>query len=222
MLSSRVTATTKSIGTTLEPIGQDAHNFWGTEAVVPIGAPVHLTVNLVEPGELLIDSGTATGNWAGSSTIQLQPQGSTTGGLTEEQSLQLSQTHLATYTSTELDSLLTTELTAGPSEGPVNAQLPLWCFGVIVRIATVPEQLLPGTPDGDYWGTTLAVVRVYRAADLWLRVPVHTSSRLVSFYGDVLVAAFTQLTPAQWILNMSLQVTFLPGVTGQVFLMRTP
>jgi hypothetical protein len=95
-------------------------------------------------------------------------------------------------------------------------------MGVIVRIATVPPEFHVNTADGDYWTKGLAVVRIYRGTDLWKRVPVHTSSKLITFVDEGLVAAVTSVLPLQWLLQISVQVSFTEGVTGQVFLMNAP
>ena len=106
--------------------------------------------------------------------------------------------------------------------GFVNAQLPNPCWGVIVRLAEVPEELQPQTPDGDYWVKTLAVIRIFRGADMWQRIPIHTSSKLYSLLDASIVAGITGVTATQWFLDLSVQVSFLPGVTGKVFLMLLP
>lgn len=138
--------------------------------------------------------------------------------LTSLQAEQLEETHASTFPAISLDSLTTTELTRGPEAGPVSANLSAWIYGVIVRIATVPPEYHVNTADGDYWTRSLAVVRIYRGADLWKRVPVHTSSKLIDFQEEGLVSAVTAILPLQWLLQISVQVTFAAGVTGQVYL----
>jgi hypothetical protein len=187
------------------------------------GAQTHITVELHSPSAVL-DSGTITAPWqstAGEQILpsQIQAQG---GGLTDVQATELTQTHASTFTDQLLDNLTLIPLTSGPVPGPINTFLTDTTFGVIVRLATVPDNLVPQTPDGDYWVKTLAVVRLFRSSDLWKRWPIHTSSKLISFASEDVIAAVTALTATQWLLNMSMQVTFLPGVTGEVFLMRFP
>lgn len=193
--------------------------------VAPVdGATVHVTAELFENPSTVIDSGTTDAQWESGIGQQLLPfdiEG-TTGGLTPEQATQLTETHAATFTDQLLDTLTLIPLTSGPSAGPINTVLQDTVFGVIVRLASIPEELVPTTPDGDYWGKTLAVVRVFRSSDLWFRYPIHTSNRMISFATHDLVAAVTALTATQWLLNMTMQVTFLEGVTGEVFLMRFP
>ena len=144
------------------------------------------------------------------------------GALTPIQAEQLEETHASTFLNISLDSLTLAELTSGPQGGFVNAFLPEWIYGVIVRIASVPPEFSVNTPDGDYWTKTLAVVRIYRGSDLWKRVPVHTSSKLISFVDEGLITAVAQIIPVNWLLQLSVQVSFGDGVTGQVFLMRLP
>ena len=188
------------------------------------GDQVLVTV-LLESPTTVTDSGAITLPWqADIGQLQLpdQIQETTGGGLTEEQALELSETHASTFPDQLVDNLTLIALTTGPSPGPINANLLDTTFGVIVRIATVPPDLLPQTPDGDYWVKTLAVVRIYRGSDMWKRYPIHTSSHLISFLDDSVVASVTAVTATQWLLNMTLQTTFLEGVTGEVFLMRFP
>jgi len=82
--------------------------------------------------------------------------------------------------------------------------------------------LSPITPDGDYWVKTLAVVRIFRGSDLWMRVPIHTSDKIVPLTGEGFAAAVVEVLTNLWLLNMSVQVSFLEGVLGEVFLMHFP
>lgn len=144
------------------------------------------------------------------------------GALTPVQAQQLQEVHEQTFLSMAIDALLLSEITSGPQGGVVTANLAFWIFGVIVRIATVPPEFRVNTADGDYWVRSLAVVRIYRGSDLWKRVPVHTSSKMISFVEEGLVVAVSSLTMTQWLTQISIQVSFAEGVTGQVFLMRAP
>jgi hypothetical protein len=144
------------------------------------------------------------------------------GGLTDTQATQLEQTHASTFPTISMDAMLLEEISSGPQGGVVAAQLGAWIMGVIVRIANVPPEFHVNTADGDYWTRSLAVVRIYRGSDLWKRVPVHTSSKIITFVDEGLVAAVTSILPLQWLLQISVQVSFAEGVTGQVFLMSAP
>lgn len=221
-LEMQLPATSVSLGAQFQPIGQDARNVWRSLEIVADGTTAHVLVELVQPGEVVIDSGTASGPWQSTAALQLQPTTNSSGGFTDADRTVAAQTNFSSFTEKTYDSLTLTELTSGPSGGPVNAVLDNPTFGVIVRLANVPAELQPQTPDGDYWVTTLAVVRIFRGADLMMRVPIHTSSKIVNLYTDFILAAVTQALATQWILNLSVQVTFHTGVTGQVFLQRFP
>jgi hypothetical protein len=189
------------------------------------GSPafVRFVLDDVGTGSGGIDTGTTQMVWANSGQgVVAQTYTGTSGGLTAEQATQLQETHEASFPSQLVDQLTLLPLTSGPTGDFVAAQLPNPTFGVIVRIANVPEELVPNTPDGDYWFTSLAVVRVFRGADLWKRVPIHTSSKLVELLDESIVAGITAITATQWLLNMTVQVTFRAGVTGEVFLMKVP
>lgn len=190
------------------------------------GDSVFVQVKLLAPDHLtVLDSGTQAATWSSTDGLgqQISDQQTTVGGgLTSEQALQLSQTHASTFPDQLVDNLTLQPLTSGPTQGPVNSGLLHFTFGVIVRIANVPEDIRPGTPDGNYWWQDLAVVRVFRGADLWLRVPIHTSSKIVPFIEQNVVAGIAQVTGSLWLLNMSVQVNFRQGVTGEVFLMVFP
>lgn len=173
------------------------------------------------------DSGTVTGLTY--NPVGLLPEllreftaGTAGQGLTEEQSLQLSETHASTFPTISVDALTLQALTQGPQGGVVAAQLGAWIYGVIVRIAEVPPEFHVNTADGNYWTRSLAVVRIYRGSDLWKRVPIHTSSKLVSFVEEGIVSAVAAVLPIQWLLQISVQVSFAEGVTGEVFLMEAP
>lgn len=221
-LEMQLLATASSIGTTFQPLGTDSRNTWRSQEIVADGTTMHVTAQLVQPGEVVIDSGATTGPWQSTAAFQLAPTTTVTGGFTETDREVVNLTAQGTVPNQLLDALTLVELTSGPSAGPVSSALPSFAFGVIIRLATVPESIHPQTPDGDYWVPTLAVMRLFRGSDLWMRVPVHTSSKIIPFFGDVFLVAVTALTPTQWLLDMSVQVTFLPGVTGEVFLMRFP
>lgn len=189
------------------------------------GANATVQVQLAQPGPIVVDSGTQTIPWDGVTGLPLVIQSSAQGqggGLTDTEAQQLQQTHDQTFITTLLDQLTLIPLSSGPSAGPLNANLGGWIWGVIVRIASVPPDLVADTPDGDYWFPSLAVVRLFRGADLWKRVPIHTSSKIVAFATEDVVGGIAAATLTQWLLQMSVQVTFRAGVTGEVFLMRQP
>ncbi len=199
-------------------------------AISDIGASIadgHVmttVVNLKDPGGVIIDTGTFEIPWSTDRGLgtQLDLKQGTTGGLTPEQATQLQETHDQSFLSRIIDDLTLVEITNGPTGEPVAENLQFWNFGIIVRLTAVPPELAPQTPDGDYWLPTLAVVRIYRGSDMWLRVPIHTSSKIIPFANENLVVALSALTPTQWALQLTVQVFFLPGVEGQVFRMIFP
>jgi len=175
----------------------------------------------------VVDSGTQEMIWQPSSNVALVDPGGTTtqppGGLTDVQALQLQQTQEATWPEHLVDQLTTVNLGTGNSSTPINANLTSPVFGIIVRITTIPPDLKPQTPDENYWVPTLAVVRIFRGSDLWLRIPIHTSSKLINLWMEGLALGLADaVLSAGWLLNLTLQTSFLPGVAGQVLLMRVP
>lgn len=187
-----------------------------------------ITVNVtIQPdgGGPAADTGSATFPWtntAGVPELLTQVAGGGT-GLTPEESVQLQQTQQATWPEHLVDQLAVASLGIGTSDTPIAANLTSPVFGVIVRIHEVPPELTPKTPDGDYWVTTLAVVRVFRGTDIWLRIPIHTSSRLINLWVEGLALGLADaVLSAGWLLQLSIQVDFLPGVSGEVLLMRLP
>lgn len=121
-----------------------------------------------------------------------------------------------------IDSTTLTELSPGITAAPVTATLHVATFGILVRIASVPPDLTPRTPDGNYWSTTLAVCRIFRGTDIWKRVPIHTSSAIVEFpYSrtNFIIQAVEQIL---WPDNTTVEVDWLPGVTGQVYSILIP
>lgn len=135
---------------------------------------------------------------------------------------QVEATFEANALSTLTDALLLTELTSGPGSGPFVFPLPTVTFGVIVRLTTIPAALVPQTPDGQYWVKTLAVVRVFRGNDLWIRAPIHTPTKIVAFEKEGMTVWVANVTLSTWLLNIRVLVDFLPGVLGQVFQMHFP
>lgn len=199
----------------------------GGPVTFALGEPAQVRAQLLSPTSVILDEGFVTLPWQtgssdGFSWQAYATKGSKGQGLTDEQSLQLSETHAATFPDQLLDTLTLNALTTGPTGDPVAADIVSWAFGVLVRIATVPAELEPNTPDGNYWVPSLAVVRLFRGSDLWLRVPVHTSSKIIPFANENLVVALAATMRALWTIGLSVQVTFREGVTGEVFLMRFP
>ena len=191
------------------------------------GQPVHLVTQLVDGSNgQLVDSGEAQFVWAPSSgeAIVTQEHVATGGtGLSPLEAQQLDETHASTWPEHLVDQLLTADLGHGSSTSPVAGNLTTPVFGVIVRITAIPETLAPQTPDGLYFVKTLASVLIFRGSDIWLRIPIHTPSKLINLWVEGLALGLVDaVLSAGWLLNLSIQVFFLEGVEGDVLLMRTP
>lgn len=192
-----------------------AHATQGTTGV--------LLARLMQQGvELERSSIPVKAEWLIGAQFQLGQSTSSGGALTEEQSVQLQETWQSSFPAISLDSLTLEEISSGPQGGVVAANLGAWIYGVLVRIREVPPEFRFDTADGDYWVRSLAVVRIYRGSDLWKRVPIHTSSKIVSFVDEGLTVAVATILPLQWLIQLSVQVSFAEGVLGQVYLMNQP
>lgn len=212
----------------------DPHSAFSTRFPIPGAVPSPtpfakqgtsgtLLARLVQQGvELERASLPVTAEWQIGALTQLGIKSSSGGALTEEQATQLQETWSSSFPAVSLDALTLEEISSGPQGGVVAANLGAWIYGVIVRIRSVPPEFRFDTADGDYWVRSLAVVRIYRGSDLWKRVPVHTSSKIVSFVDEGLVVAVSTIVPIQWLLQISVQVSFAEGVLGQVYLMSAP
>lgn len=192
--------------------------------VVAEAEPIDVNVTIqTEGGGPAQDTGSQQLSWSNTAGLPYLLQGQGQSGLTPTEATQLEQTQQATWPEHLVDQLLVTDLGQGSSTQPIAANLTSPVFGVIVRITGLPPELLPQTPDQDYWVPSLAVVRIYRGSDVWLRVPIHTSSKLINLWVEGLALGLADaVLSAGWLLNLTLQVTFLPGVTGEVLLMRVP
>lgn len=190
------------------------------------GASVNLNANVqLAGGGPADDTGSATAHWSSQTGIPALTKfyaQQTGGGLTPTESQQLQGTYDSTFPQLGVD--LTIPVTGSPSApgGQISGDFPVPAFGLIVRILSVPEGLVPNTPDGGYWTPSLAVVRVFRGSDLWMRVPVHTETKMIPLFTDVVTAAVSTLTAVTWVANMHYTVYFREGVVGTVTEMRFP
>ena len=154
----------------------DAHVDW------PEASNMSLFATLQDGSNVVIDQGQVAVPWTTARGLQQQitDEGSTTGGgLTPAEAQQVDETHQSTWPEVLVDNLGVQLLPGDPASGYVAVDLTRPVFGIIVRMTEIPADLVAETPDGDYWYTSLAVVRIYRGADLWIRAPIHiTSERL--------------------------------------------
>jgi hypothetical protein len=174
-----------------------------------------------------IDTGaTPTLPWDPTTAIGVNialPQQTTGGGLTTDQDQALTRIDQSTSMRNTLDALTLIPLSPpGGGPGPFNAQLTQATAGTLVRMTRVAAELVPNTPDGDYWLPSLAVIRLFRGDDLWKRMPVHTSSKLYYWYDENVIAQAVDAVLTQWLEQISVQVTFRDGCEGEVFLLRFP
>jgi hypothetical protein len=212
-----------------------------------VGTPVHIGFQLFDGTQTNpIDTEVTQAPWdpvAGAYQVPVSGQG----GFTESDRLQLQATEKRTqvlgepeqlviqqpsgpvlttlgqiFSRQTLDALTLDELTSGPTFDPVRVQFAGWYYGVIVRVTTIAEDLVPKTPDSQWYFPDLAVLRIFRGADLEYRRGIHTPT-------------FMQEQPWQWgsnILNtfdvlgvppdLTIAVDWRPGCAGQVFLQRLP
>ena len=196
---------------------------WAGLAGVTDGANVYVQARQVEPGNVIVDSGTQAMPWsvgaAGEAWQVAQPS---SGGLTPTEQQQLQDTTDSSFLVKLFNAVVEEPLVPSPVPGPINATLDTPVYGCIVRIASVPPAFQPIGPDADYWVKTLATVRVFRGSDIWLRAPIHTSSKVVSFWGEHLIIGLAAIWAQQWLQQITLQVFFLEGVTGTVTLLHLP
>jgi len=119
-----------------------------------------------------------------------------------------------------LDALFLHEITDGPTSDQVIASdIGVW-YAIIVRLTTIPANLVPITPDEAYYIEDLAVLTVYRGSDVWIRAPIHQATRLVE-NGPLFIAPFF----AGWLLSIppggiNLQVDWKFGAAGQVYVLN--
>lgn len=195
------------------------------EHAAPTGSTVFVRLSLESPTQGQVDSGTTQMQWAPESGQALVTQNLAAGagqGLTTEEATQLARVDASVSVAITVDSTVPISSGIHPPGAFVEAQLPVPVFGLIVRITEIPEGLQAQTPDGVYFVKTLAVVSIFRGSDLWMRVPIHTPTKMVPLFTDVVTAAVATLTAATWIANMSYQVAFGEGVAGEVVEMRFP
>lgn len=118
-----------------------------------------------------------------------------------------------------LDRLTMVELTDGETCEPFRASwtLPTWYTALVVRVTRIAPDLVPRTPDEQWYFPDLAVLRVFRGVDLEYRRGIHTPTFIVR-------------QPWQWgwpILNQTqilgtppetnINVDWREGCCGQVF-----
>jgi len=211
---------------------------------------VHILAEL-ETSTGVIDSGTKTVKWDPVTGVPWQLWERTnalaSGGFTAADRAQLQTTELRTqvlgipsdlvlegpsgpiptslaklFSRRTLDRMTLSEATAGPTCQPVRFTVGIWFFGIIVRVTTIPPELVPKTPDHEWYFPDLAVLRIFRGADCEYRRGIHTPT-------------FMQERPWQWGMpflqdnalgapppDTTIAVDWRDGVCGQVFVQNLP
>lgn len=216
-----------------------------------IGTEIHVIATLIGNDEV-IDSGATTGTWQPTTglanvVVAAGDNVTATGGFTEtdrdalalavstigdvlngitlqvDTTLGLVQQTIAEFFSGKSLELLTLlEITDGPTgEQVVEPNVTLW-YGVIIRVTTIPPSMSPHTPDGDYYLPDLAVLRLFRGSDLWIRRPIHTSSWIEENLASITLATISGFGLRGFPPEVTMYVDWAFGVQGQVFLMRFP
>lgn len=121
-----------------------------------------------------------------------------------------------------LDLLTLTEMSSGVTCDPVVFSLTGAVTGIIVRISTVPDTIVPHTPDGDWYYPDLAVLTVFRGADREYRRGIHTTTQLITpfpgIWGPLAPVFPLGFAPP----GITVRVDWLAGVCGQVFITQLP
>lgn len=207
----------------MTPLSDQTSSFEAGQVPIEGGqVAVHATLS---DGTNIVDSTTTPFPWSTTQGLgeQMLITNQTGGqGLTAEQSLQLSETHAAVFPEISIDSTLKVSSGLRPPGDLVEATMPVPIFGLIIRIHEFGDMLPTQTPDGVYFFPDLAVVSIFRGPDLWMRVPIHTPSKVVSLFSDVITAALATVTAATWLVDMNYAVAFRSGVVGEVIEMRFP
>lgn len=232
-------------------IGQDTPG-WTQTVRTTVGladnTPVNVVVDLVDTLGTVHDTGSSQAyTWDSTTNLWSLINQAASGGFKETDRQQLADVHTATqvlglptdlvlqtasglvqttlaaiFSRKTLDQLTLAELTAGETCEPVRASIAGWFFGVIVRVTQIDPNLTPKTPDAQWYFPDLAVLRVFRGADLEYRRGIHTPT-------------FMQEQPWQWgwsFLNetqilgvppdITVAVDWRPGCCGQVFVQYLP
>lgn len=121
-----------------------------------------------------------------------------------------------------LDKLTLDELTSGETCDPVRVTVADWYYSIIVRVTTIREDLVPKTPDHEWYFPDLAVLRIFRGADLEYRRGIHTPTfkveKPMEWGWQILQAARVLGVAADY----TIAVDWREGCCGRVFISRFP
>lgn len=126
------------------------------------------------------------------------------------------------FSRNSIDRLTLTEITAGETCEPVRVNFSSFYFGVIVRVTTIAPDLTPKTPDQEWYFPDLAVLRIFRGADLEYRRGIHTPTFLTEKAWEWGWNILDQLDFLGVAPDNTIAVDWREGCCGQVFLMRWP
>lgn len=121
-----------------------------------------------------------------------------------------------------LDLLTLQEATSGPTGDPVRFSIKEYYFGVIVRVTTIAPDLVPKTPDAEWYFNDLAVLRVFRGADLQFRRGIHTPTFMTEHPWEWGLPILNQTDILGIPPDITIAVDWRSGCEGQVFLQRFP
>lgn len=188
------------------------------------GKGVSVNAHLQETGNPPdTDEGTVPGTWSNTAgltkVIQSAPNST---GLTPEEAAQLDAVDNSVSVTVPIDATVPISSGIHPPGATISAQLAFPIFGLIVRIAEIPEGLEAQTPDGVYFVKTLAVATIFDGTDIWMRVPIHTPTKIVPFFTDLINAAVAQASILTRVADLSYQVAFGEGVSGEVVELHFP
>ena len=190
------------------------------------GDDVLVIARLMQDPATQLDAGQATNTWSATAGLGLQQKalGSQTisEGFTDSDRASLQSIESWTALDTFITSLTVESLGTSPLGGSIDAELPDWRYGIIVRVTTLADGLVATTPDLDYFVKSLAVVRVFRGTDILLRVPIHRSSQIIPLVGNGIALQIAGVGVELWAPGLSLEVDFLAGCAGEVLLMKLP
>lgn len=234
------------------PFVQALNTGWNTSTqlgfTIRDGGPASATVQLRTPTGV-VDSGTLSGTWDARSGLAQDLESTTgvSGGFTQQDRLQLQaietrsqvlgepeqlvvQTPSGLQTRTIgqmlsrplLDLLTLEEATSGPTSDPVRFAIREYYFGVIVRVTTIAEDLVAKTPDLEWYFPDLAVLRVFRGADLQFRRGIHTPTFMTEHPWEWGLPILNQTDILGIPPDVTIAVDWRAGCAGQVFLQRFP
>ena len=224
---------------------QDLSWVWNSLTQIQDGATVYLKVELQDNFSPfnINDSGTTTLQWSNSANLPEWLQL----WMPQDNSSQLNSIETATtnilsgitatitqaagsvtrtlgqlFSGHSLDDLNRDELTSGPTCAPFRTTIDVPIYGIIVEITTIAPELAPTTPDNEWYREDLAVIRMYRESDLFLRAGVHTSSIRIDQPIQFLQPLLDPLSLIGVYPTFTVDVDWRTGCCGRVYAILSP